>query len=115
MSIVKHLRELEARATAGPWLAPKSGPWIATLDRVIITESPALDDDIALIVALRNAAPLLLSLAEAAEKLDDATDDTDDTDDTAWLAATRSLMKAVRAMRAAEVSRGRDEMPGGGR
>jgi hypothetical protein len=68
------LRELSAAATKRPWFTPATGPWIASVERVVIGETPARDSDIAFIVSAVNSHDALLDLAERAVELQRALD-----------------------------------------
>ena len=80
------LRELAQAATPGPWEHVPGEPWpvsqvpyVAGPNRFgCVCQRVSLDDDAALIVALRNALPELLEaleLREACERLDAASGD----------------------------------------
>ncbi len=67
------LRELEAAAAEGPWVAhptaPDGKPYLVTTQSLRVIETEAIDDS-ALIAALRNALPFLLDVVEAARQFD---------------------------------------------
>lgn len=67
------LAEVEAQATRGPWRTkghPTGPPIVAgAWDVIVYDEGAPGEEDAAAIVALRNAAPALLALAEAAVRL----------------------------------------------
>ncbi len=67
MTILEHLRSLEAAATPGPWGITCDSDWacIETAARLVIPSMP-VGEDADLIVAMRNALPVLLAVAEAA-------------------------------------------------
>lgn len=72
--MLERLKELEAKATPGPWQAVGNG--VHAKDRAIAGEGFLFDhegvlcddDDARLIAEMRNALPKLLALAEAAKK-----------------------------------------------
>ncbi len=63
------LRELEAAAAEGPWVAhptaPDGEPYLVTTQGLRVIETEAIDDA-ALITAVRNALPYLLDVVDAA-------------------------------------------------
>lgn len=108
-SVIERLRRLEKEATKGPWhsgmaCAPDEHP--ENWDKYSAIEQDSTgaildgfecvaDSDAALIVAMRNALPLLLRVAEAAERM------TPGSDNWAWSDSMMAdLHEAVRALRA---------------
>lgn len=105
MRIVDRLRELEAKATPGPWrtealsigtrvrFSDSERRW--SDDSVCAIESDMQYADAALIAATRNALGKLLAVAEAAMALRDANEDGSDLrPDVAW----RDMLVALRGL-----------------